>query len=218
MQPLTAQEIIARFELQVNDLTELSTQEELNLLNEIYQDICSERPWRFLVTPATGALAYDGATGLWYITVPEDFSMFSENYGWTENNTSNDIDQMQVVVFVGVSRSVYRMVNYADREQYVGNGSVCYHDQNTGRIWFPVAPQDTSLYAFDYIRVPEDLELDDSPIFPARFHTMFQYAMAVDDFILQLSPKANTFLPANNAKFEKKKSSMEFWDASQLMN
>ena len=45
---MTAQEIIAAFELKVDDSTELSTSEELALLNRVYQLVCDERPWEIL--------------------------------------------------------------------------------------------------------------------------------------------------------------------------
>lgn len=45
---MLASEIIAKFELYVDDSTELSTQEELDLLNKVYQKVADDRPWEIL--------------------------------------------------------------------------------------------------------------------------------------------------------------------------
>jgi hypothetical protein len=42
---MTGTNIIARFQLQVDDASELSTDESLALLNEVYSDICNYRYW-----------------------------------------------------------------------------------------------------------------------------------------------------------------------------
>ena len=75
----TATELITIFELQVNDVTELSTSEELLVMNRIYQRVCSDRPWEFLKTSETGTLLGSGTDGF-YITIPSDFGYFYENF------------------------------------------------------------------------------------------------------------------------------------------
>lgn len=214
---MTADEIITKFELQVSDMTELSSEEELDLLNDKYQDVCSDRPWEFLKKPATGALTYDATAGMFYITKPEDFSYFCENANYTDNTMEYQGTAQPKVVFVGAAYQPYQIISYSDRIQYRYRGAVCYLDPVVNRIYFPLAPSDTSLYQFDYIRVPTDLGLLDSPVFPERFHKMLQFAMATDNDILQLSNKAKSYAAENLNKYEKTMGLMESWNAKQLL-
>jgi len=41
---MTSEQIIANFELQVSDTTELSTSEEFAILNRVYNKICNLKP------------------------------------------------------------------------------------------------------------------------------------------------------------------------------
>lgn len=218
--PLTATEIIERFELQVDDLTELATQEELNLLNDIYlTDVCAcGVPWEILKTAASGALALDPVTGLYYITIPDNFCYFVENNSYTDNTIGIDNNASPKVIFVGANYDPFQIVNYSDRVQYRTHSGVAYADMGAGKIYFPVAPSDTSFYLFDYIRIPEALGLNDSPIFPARFHNMFQFAMATRNEIMQLSAKANSYAPDNQAKFLDIMDKMRLWNANLILN
>lgn len=216
---MDAEEIITKFELQVSDLTELATQEELDLLNEIYvTDICSDRPWEFLKTEKTGSLSLDGTTGLYYATLPDDFSYICENDQYTDNTIGIDNNASPKVIFIGTAFQPYQLVNYSDRVKYRNVSAVCWVDLNANRIYFPVAPSDTSYYKYDYIKVPDDLALGDTPIFPARFHKMIAYAMAMDNDILQLSAKAQSYLPENKSKFQQKFDAMALWNANLLNN
>lgn len=215
---MTAQEIITKFELQVDDITELSSAEELDLVNDKYQDICAERQWEFLKKAATGALTQDTATSQWYIPKPDDFANFSENATYTDNSLGYQNDAAPKVIFVGQAYQPFQIVNYSDRVQYRTHSGVCWLDQNDGRIYFPVAPSDTSFYVFDYIRIPPDLTLTDSPVFLSRFHKMIAFAMAVDDEILQRSPKAKSYANENASKYEKQMELLEYWDAAQINN
>lgn len=208
---LNGGDLIAMFELQVNDLTELSTQEELNLLNDKYHDVCMERPWEFLKTNITGSLTLDSITGLYYIALPTDFSYLSENNQYTDNTIGIDNNAPQRVVFIGTGYQPYQVVNYSDRLQYRTTSGVCWVDLNASRIYFPVAPGDITYYNFDYIKVPTDLTASTTPLFPNRFRKMLAFAMATDNEILQLSSKANSYAPDNRAKYIDTLSRMNFW-------
>lgn len=216
---LNAQDIITKFELQVSDLTELSTQEELDLLNDKYQDVCMERPWIFLKTNKTGSIALDPVTGLYYIDTPADFSMFYENNMSTDNSIAIENNASPRVIFVGANRAPYQIVNYEDREQYRNRGHVCYHDMGASKIFFTATPHDTSFYSMDYIKAPANMAtLSDTPIFPNRFRKMLYFAMATDNEILQLSSKANSYAPDNRAKYQDTLQKMEYWNDNQFNN
>ena len=64
-------ELITKFELYVDDGTELSSQEELDLANKIYYSICNYRPWEWLKKTVTGTIS----SGT--ITLPTDFAYMS---------------------------------------------------------------------------------------------------------------------------------------------
>lgn len=216
---LTSQDIITKFELQVSDLTELSSQEELDLLNDKYQDVCMERPWNFLKTNKTGALSLDSTTGLYYIPTPDDFGMFYENNQYTDNSIEIENNASPKVIFIGVNHDPYQIVNYDDREQYRNKSRCCYHDMGASKIYFPATPSDTSFYSLDYIKVPADLTLlSSTPVFPNRFRKMLWFAMAADNEILQLSSKANSYAVDNRAKYQDTLQKMEYWHDSQFNN
>lgn len=215
---LNGNDIITRFELQVADLTELSSQEELDLLNDKYQDVCMERPWTFLKKNVTGSLTLDSTTGLYYIATPSDFSMFYDNNMYTDNTISVENNASSRVIFIGVNHNPYQIVNYEDREQYRNKSQVCYHDINASKIYFPATPPDLTYYSMDYIKVPADLTIASSPLFPNRFRKMLWYFMATSNEILQLSSKANSYAVDNFNIASKTLLDMKYWDDSQYNN
>lgn len=217
---LTAGEIITKFELQVADLTELSSSEELDLLNDKVQDVAMERSWETLKKAATGSLTLDSVSGLYYITKPTDFAYFVENNMYTNNTIGVDNNASPKVIFIGAGRSPYQIVNYSDRAQYKYQSGVCWLDLTDNRIYFPVAPSDTSYYGFDYSSVPPVLTATtDKPAFiPSRFRKMLWFAMATDDDILQKSPKASSYAADNRAKYLDTLEKMSWWNDQLYMN
>lgn len=195
-------------------MTELSDVEELALLNDKYQDVCMEKAWEILKKEKTGTILYDTALGLYYVILPDDFSFLVENNAYTQNNTEIYNNAAPKVIFVGAARAIVQVINFSDRRQYRNNNRVAYVDLAANRIYFCGVISDTSYYSYDYIYVPEDLEANDSPIFPDRFHKMLAFAMAVDDDILQKSPKARSYAPENNAKYNKTLDLMGSWNAN----
>lgn len=215
---LNGQDIITKFELQVSDLTELSPQEELDLLNDKYHDACMERPWEFLKKNATGALLYDATALMWYITKPSDFSFFVENNMNTDNTLPIDNNATPKVIFIGANYQPYQIVNYSDRLQYRNQGGIAYLDLTASKIYIPQAPADTSYYNFDYIRIPDDLTVSTTPVFPNRFRKMLWFAMATDNDILQLSAKATSYAADNRAKYQDTLEKMSWWNDQMYMN
>lgn len=213
---MTATEIITTFELIVNDVTELSTSEELALLNRIYSKICTERPWEFLKTSATGTMSGSGVDGM-YITLPSDFSFFSENYQYTDNTISPQNNASPRVIFVGTAYSPYFLVNYSDRRQYLGSTGYAYLDLANSKIVFTGTPV-SSTYSYDYIKVPTALVGATSPVFPSRFHDMIAFGMASENDILQLSPKATSYAQENQSKYNSYLVDMAYWNSNLILN
>lgn len=212
----TADQIIKKFELQVNDVTELSSSEELMLLNRVYQRVCDTRPWEFLKTNVTGTMSGSGVDGF-YISVPEDFAYLYENYNWTDNSYSTQINQSPIVVFVGSNRAPYYVKNYADRNQYLGSTGYCYYDFTSGKIYFTGTPVSTT-YSLDYIKFPVDLTTATSPVFPARFHDILVYGMATENEVIQLSPKAKSYAPENLNLYNQYLDDLALWNARLILN
>jgi len=215
---LTAEEIIIDFELQVNDVTELSPDEELELLNEKYVKICGQKPWEFLKTPASGSILSDSIG--YYITLPDDFSYFAENNQYTDNSIGIYNNADTKVIFVlspSGAYQPYQIINFSDRRQYRNRSGFAYLDLSSNAVRFTGNPQG-STYEFDYIKVPAKLMLDDYPIFPGQFHKMIKYAMATDNEILQLSPKATSYAAENDAKYQSDFLDMVYWNSQLIMN
>lgn len=221
---MTAQDIITDFELQVDDNTELSTQQELDLLNKVYKSICADRPWEFLKKGVTGTVSYDSGLGLYYISLPADFMFFAGNASYTDNTREYSGTAQPFVVFTGSAFTPCQIVNFSDRNQYLpknggaGNSGFAYLDMANNRIVFTGLVQDISLYSFDYIYEPADLELGDTPVFPARFHKIFAPMMSVDNDILQIQDRSASYINENTAKGTKILNDMYYWNASLIMN
>lgn len=208
---MLASEIISLFETYVDDTTELSTQEELALLNRVYHKVCDDRPWEFLKKEASGTL-----TTTTTIALPSDFSYLLENGGYTDNSFDETLPSKPVYVFI--NDNMFQVVNWGDRRQYSGQNNICYLDLANDVIKLPKAQSASATYSFDYKAFPSDLGESDSPIFPARFHAMIAHGMAVDDMIMQLFDKARSYARENEIKYERYMEDLAMWNSRLLMN
>lgn len=205
---MTTADIIKKFELYVDDSTELSPAEELDLANKVYHLICDNKVWEFLKKEATGTISGTD------ITLPTDFAHLLENYLYTDSQDNTQVNAKPVFVFI--SDTPYQVVNWSDRRQYKNNAAVCYLDIVNSKIKFPVTKSGT--YSFDYKFVPADLTLATEPMFPDRYHEMIAHAMAVDDMICQLFPKAQSYQAENQIKYNQFMASMSLWNANLVNN
>lgn len=209
---MTSDTIITQFELQVSDLTELSTAEEYVVLNRVYNKICNFRPWEFLKKSASGTILSDSEG--YYITAPSDFAYFANNHNNTEDYISTDTPK---VIFVGTNYDPYMIVNWSDRRQYRNKSGYAYYDIAQGKIRFTGTPVSTT-YEFDYVSIPTALVAGASPIFPSRFHDILVYGMAIDDAIIQMSPKATSYAAENQAKYQGIFDDMSWWNANLMID
>lgn len=202
---MTKQEIITKFELYFDDQTSLSTQEESDLFDKKYNEICFDRPWEFLKTPFAGNLSISVP----YITLPQNFSYMIEN-----GNYSDDTHYSQgPVVFVGPSYRPYKVVSYSDRRQYRDQDGYCYVNIGTGQLVFTKQPVSAEAIEYDYISFPTALTLPDSPIFPDRFHDMIYHAMQIDQIMIEQSDKAKSYAKENEAMYKSFFNAMASWNA-----
>ena len=184
------EELISLFELQVDDSSELSSAEELDLLNASYLEICDDRPWEFLKTEFSGVT--DGST---LVALGSDFSYF------VEMNDNGD-----KVVYV--DNKEYVLINYSERRQYKDNSAVAYvHGTN---LYFIVAPTSGLVVLGDYIKIPEELTTATYPIFADSFHKMLAYKMAISDFIVQANLSDNNSIERNTSLYNGYLSRMQY--------
>jgi hypothetical protein len=212
----TVATLITEFELQVSDVTELSSQEELNLLNRVYQKVCADRPWEFLKTYASGTMSGSGVDG-YYITMPTDFGFLYENNTYTENNQANQSNTSPKVIWIGTNKTPYQVINYSDRIKYLGKLGYCYVDYGNSKIWFTGTPESTT-YLLDYIKVPAVLTTSDYPIFNGKFHDILVFGMSVANEILQLSPKATSYAVENQALYNQYLLDMQYFYSQYINN
>lgn len=207
-------EIILKFEKEVGDATTLSEVEEIELANRMFQHIC-EYPFEVLKDEATGSILSD-ATGP-YITLPDNFGYIYENYRYTENNRSNDINMKPRVVFVvsGTARIPYRLVNFSDRKQYIGKDGYCYLDLASNKIRFLVQPP-YSTYEYDYVKIPEDLSDSVDPPWPVKYDDAIVYGMAAHNAIFEIDEKGRSYRPEHLAMYRSRINSLKLWNARAI--
>lgn len=207
---MTTPEILAKFELYVDDGTELSSSEELALANKIHTQVCNYRPWEFLKKTATGSIVSGE------ITLPSDFAYLANNSQSTDSSVSVQDETAPKAVLVGANLTPYRVVNFSDRRQYQ-NQNVCYVDLSDSKIKFVVTPTETA-YEFDYIKVPEAMTTATGPAFPARFHDIIHHGMASDDYMIQQFDKARSYAKENQSSYNTILKDMSFWNAQSFLN
>lgn len=203
-------EIIEGFEQYVDDTTELAPAQELALANKIYRRILNMRPWEFL--KKAHSVAVSGLT----CALPADFAYMTDNYAYTDQYMPS---QGGKVVFIVSPQNVLKpveLVNWSDRYQYA-NDDVCYVDILAGSLVFTKQQTAGHTLTFDYIHNPADLTLATSPIFPARFHEMIYHGMAVEDYVCQQFPKAQSYASENAQLYKGFADDMSYWNA-QLVN
>lgn len=223
---MTAQDIITAFELQVSDMTGLSTDEELLVLDRVYKEVCADRPWEFLKKIGTGVITVDPVTGIAYIDLPEDFSFFAENRSYTGNSREYYGDSAPKAVFVNNGNNAYApftIVNFSDRMQYLNAGNYAYVDYGQMKIIFTGPTNNTYLsngvaFTFDYICTPPTLGLADSPIFPATYHHILVFKMAVQSDIIELSDKARSYQAENQKQADNWLVKLQYWNANLFNN
>lgn len=211
---MLASAIITSFELYVDDATELSSSEELDLLQKIYNKVWMHKQWEFAKASGTGTLS----TSLPYVTLPANFSHLIENNQTTDNSVGIDNNAVPKVIYVGSSYTPYQVVNWSDRRQYRNQNGYAYLDMANSRFYFTSQPTTADSYEFDYMTMADTLITSSTPAFPARFHDMLYHGMAIDDDIILRYPKAASYAPENDAKFKSYLADMCLWNAQLQAN
>jgi hypothetical protein len=204
---MNGQTLIEIFERQVDDTTELSSVEELSVLNRVYKRICASRVWAFLKKTATGTISNNT------ITIPTDFLFFLENAQFTENNRTYEEPNAPKVIYV--NNNPYKIINYNDKRQYKDKDGYAYIDWNAGVITFTTPT--TGDYEFIYQSNPADITLSTTPKFPNMYHEFLVYGMAAENDIIQQSEKAKSYQMENETKFNTDLNNLIYWNSLQEM-
>jgi len=217
---MNGQQIIDKFHTYTDDQSELSSQEELDLLNNVYQDVYTERHWVWLKKQASGNSFTSFATNAWYINLPTDFLAFAENNNMTDDTYGPNNNAAPKVVFIYTPDGVpvpYQIVNFSDRRQYFNKNGYCYVDYANNRIVFTQQPV-SQQYEFDYIYKPPALTLATSPVFDSDYHQILVHGMAIDHEIIQLFDRAHSYAPENRDKYQKYLTKLAWANAQLLLN
>ncbi len=194
---MTTTDIIDRFHLQVDDSSELSTEEEVALANEVYNEICAERSWSWLQASHTAT----ASTSVPYVALPTDFRELLPNY------------DLETQILVGTDYTPYKVVNWSERRNWREVNGVCYIDYPNLRLYFTVQPIDTHAIEFDYVKVQPALTLGTSPLFRADWHDVIAYGMATKFDPIQLTPQGESYQRVNGTLYEQKLEAMRLEDA-----
>lgn len=220
-------DIIARFELQVDDSATLSSEESLALANEVLFEIYQDRDWEFLKTSYTGVQS----TSVPYIALPSDFRNLSPNYmgwvgyysgnmgfpiGWNGNPYWPNVSTASSsVVFVDSTYIPYQVIPFSQRRSYRNMNQLCYIDFSTNRLYFIVQPTAALAVEYDYIKNGEALTTATSPLFPSQFHEIVSYWMAVKFNPIEQTDKAQSYQGINKQLYDEKLSRLRMLDSLQ---
>ena len=151
------------------------------------------------------------------IDAPADFAYLVENMSYTDNSYSTEINAKPAGVLINGNKWL-QLINWSDRRQYINTDGYVYYDPALGKLVTTYAQPSGATYSFDYKSVPADLTLSDTPVFPARFHHVFVYAMAVDDMATQLFERNRSYAPENEAMYRSYLQRMAVWNANLIAN
>jgi len=164
---MTGEQIINNFRTKVDDSSELSQSQELELLNEIYDEVLSSRKWDFLKTKSTGTLSGNK------IQLPVDFNGFVGNFkkqrnaGYTVAVWISETSGARGVAYPIVSKQNFPQ-DEDRRLAFVENGEIVLSRSFSGT------------FEFDYSLKWPQLALDTEPLFASQFHKILAFGMARD--------------------------------------
>lgn len=220
---MTGTQILAKFHLQVDDASELSDTEELDLANDVYQEIQDDRPWEWLKVPFAGTTS----TSVAYIALPADFKEVAPNYSGLQSGSFNNLGvppgyvapvyasaTNASVVFVGANFTPYRIIPFSDRRNYRNVDGFCYIDLPNSRLVFTLQPTSVQAVEFDYIKVAAALTTSTSPLFRVGFHKIIAFGMAVKFNPIEQTDKSVSYRDENLTEYHKLLSDMAVEDAN----
>jgi len=189
----TTNDILNQFHTIVGDETDLSSFEELELLNKVYNEILNTKKWEILKKEDTGTL-----TGT-EINTPDDFTRLLD----------------EPVIYLGENNKVFRVIPFSERRIYKGQNNIVYYDARQSKFVFLKEQDDT--YSYDYIYQPDAITDSVIPVFPSRFWGLFPFFMASDNDFIQLMDKNRSYAEENRLRGEMILNDMMAWNDDLTM-
>jgi hypothetical protein len=205
---MTKQEILNKFNLFMDDMSDLSSAEESDLFDKHYRKVNASRLWEG--TKAEGATTT--STSVPYVSLESDFLFLTAN----GNYTSSSEYASNPVIFRGADYRKYDVVSWSDRRQYRESDSHAWIDFPNLRLYFSKTPSAVEAVEYDYHRQMPSLALAESPWFPAEYHDVIYHMMCADSFIIQQSDKAKSYQRENEQAAKDYLEQMAYWN-SQLI-
>lgn len=199
IQGLTADQILAQFEELIQDTLDQTT--ELFLLNEVKDTIETERAWAILTAKDTSQTANTGDTFETFKPLPSDFAMPSPRGIYVGS------DLIKYVQIPFESNIEFQAITYAYYIDYANNQyALCGSVSKSGTI------------KFFYRKTSPLLALTangGSPwIFPARFHPILPYEMAIKYFSVDQGDKGRAWDDRWSQFAARIREAMYSWDDS----
>jgi hypothetical protein len=197
---MTKSDIITKFELYMDDMSELSTTESENLFDKVYNRVNSDRPWEGTKTEYTGTAP---------VTLPDDFLFLVQNYNYTDETEYGSGP------FVFVDSEPVKVVSWSDRNRYTSD--VAYLDMRNNTMEF-ASDETGSTVSFDYHASLPTLLNAESPWFPASFHDIIYHGMCAEAFMIMQAEKAKSYANEHLAWYNKYLGDMAMWNARLIQN
>jgi hypothetical protein len=200
---MTKQQIIEKFFLYLDDMSELSTSEASDLFDKQYRKVNSDRPWEGTKKEHTATASGDTSP------LPEDFLYLTANNNYTDSSELAG----RPVVFVGATPRPFHVVSFSDRRQYRNKTNVCWIDIGSNQLKFASPLPTPQPIEFDYHSSMPALTNTESPWFPEEFHDIIYHAMCIDDFIINQSEKAKSYAEEHQAQYTDYLRRMAYWNS-----
>lgn len=197
---MTKAEIITKFELYMDDMSELSTTESEELFDKIYTRVNTDRPWE-------GTKQEYSGTGA--VTLPSDFLYMVQNYNYTDESYGGS----NPVVFV--DDVAVKVVSWSDRNRYTTGVAYVNIRDNTLDFTDSVAGKTV---VFDYISSMPTLLTTESPWFPSTFHDVIYHGMCADAFQIMQADKNKSYAAEHMKHYKDYIDNMALWNARLTFN
>lgn len=205
---MTKAEIIAKFQLFMDDTSDLSSAEESDLFDKHYRKINSSRPWEG--TKAEGSTTT--STSVPYVALESDFLFLTANGNYTDSSEYAE----RPVIFRGSDYKKYEVVSWSDRRQYRNSDAHAWIDFANLRLYFSKTPSVVEAVEYDYHKQMPTLASGESPWFPAEYHDVIYHMMCADSFVIQQSDKAKSYQRENEQMAKDYMEQLAWWN-SQLV-
>jgi len=179
---MNTQTVINKFRVWVDDASELSPEEEVDLAQEKLDEFLGERTWDFLKKTATVSIVSNE------ITLPTDFKYILKT-GLPEE-----------YLYVKVDTKKIRLVSLQDRDSW-GGENVAYIDYAESKIKF--TNPTTGVSTFDYVRESDEITINSEIIGPRSVGYAIGRLMARDFYTLDQTEFGRSQYAANDAAYEK---------------